>query len=440
MKIKLFLLGMCLLPISIHAQDMRPADETRHEEKQEKVLVLSLKDAQQYAINQNKSLQNASLEVKQAQAQRWQTIAAMLPQIDGALGYTNMCGYEIDFGGGFSQPMLPYFNTKATASVGLSGQGIVGALIGTLAMEMQDVNYQKSEAELRSNVLSTYASVLVMEDIVSLLDSSLLNIENLAIMTQQAVNVGTQEQTAADQILVRVNTLKNNINANKRNVELAYNSLRVLLGLDAETQLVLTDKMDNLLNAEQILTLLGEDFNLNNNFDYQLLQKNAELAKKNVTMAGVAYAPTVSAYYQFSYQKYFGEGGFAMNPPHTVGVSLSVPIWSSGKRASAVTEKKLAYKAAQNTLEETTDQLGIQYQQLRYNLSNAYETYMNERDNIDVTKRVFANTTNKYQHGAASNLELTNASNDLISAQSTYVQAALTLINAQVELTKFLNN
>ena len=65
---------------------------------------------------------------------------------------------------------------------------------------------------------------------------------------------------------------------------------------------------------------------------------------------------------------------------------------------------------------------------------------MNERDNIEVTKRVFRNTTNKFEHGVASSLELTNASNDLISAQSSYVQAVMSLVNAQVELAKFLNN
>ena len=65
---------------------------------------------------------------------------------------------------------------------------------------------------------------------------------------------------------------------------------------------------------------------------------------------------------------------------------------------------------------------------------------MNEKDNIDVAQRVFASATNKYKYGASSNLELTNASNDLINAQSTYVQAVLSLVNAQVELEKFLNN
>ena len=102
-------------------------------------------------------------------------------------------------------------------------------------------------------------------------------------------------------------------------------------------------------------------------------------------------------------------------------------------------EKKIALEEARNTFEETADNLGIQNEQLRYNLQNAYETYTNEQENMGVTQRVFDNTSLKFQQGVASNLDLVNASNDLITAQSTYVQAVLTLVNAEVELEKFLN-
>ncbi|MBQ9144702.1 MAG: TolC family protein, partial [Paludibacteraceae bacterium] len=108
-------------------------------------------------------------------------------------------------------------------------------------------------------------------------------------------------------------------------------------------------------------------------------------------------------------------------------------------RAAGVVEKKIALEEARNTFEETADNLGIQNEQLRYNLQNAYETYTNEQENMGVTQRVFDNTSLKFQQGVASNLDLVNASNDLITAQSTYVQAVLTLVNAEVELEKFLN-
>ncbi|MBO4738958.1 MAG: TolC family protein [Bacteroidales bacterium] len=402
-------------------------------------LSLSVKDAEQYAIEHNKTMENANLEIKKAEAARWQSIASMLPQVEGSAGYTNMCGYEINFGV-MSRKMLPYINIGTQASIALNGQLIVAALLSNLAIEMQDITRSQSESNLRANVKTTYLAVLIEDEIIQLLDSSLQNIQSLAEITQNAVNAGAAEQTSADQIKVRVNTLNNNINMQKRNRELALNSMRVLLAVPAETELVLTETIDDILAAEKVQTLLDENFVIARNHNYQLLQKNVDLAKKQVVLASMAYTPTISAFYQYNYRKDIGDGGFSMSPPHTVGVSMSVPLFSSGKKGAAIEEKKIAYMEAQNTFEETTDNLNIQYQQLRYNLSNAYETYLNEKDNLDVTQRVFASTTNKYQWGTVSTLELTNASNDLISAQSNYVQAVLTLVNAQVELEKFLNS
>ena len=402
-------------------------------------LSLSLSEAQDYAVATNRSLRNADLAVQKAYAQRWQTIAAMLPQVDMSWAFQSMMGYEMVLGG---MPIAMNDNGTlgVTASVGINGQAIVGALLNSIAIDMQKLNLQQSEDNLRANVKSSYASVLVLEDVVKLLDASLKNIENLAAMTQRSVDVGVAEQTTADQIQVRVNTLKNNINANKRSTQLAINALKVLLNVPVETELTLTSKLDDMLSAEAILQLLGKDFVLENNLSYQTLAKNVELAKTNVHMAGWAYGPTVAIGYQYSEKSYFGKSeGLNMTPPNALSVSVSMPLWSSGKRAAGVVEKKIALEEARNTFAETTDNLGIQNEQLRYNVQNGYETYLTEKDNMDVTQRIFESTTKKFNQGVASNLELVNASNDLITAQSTYVQAVLSLVNAQVELEKFLN-
>ena len=414
------------------------------------VLSLSLKEAQNYAVKQNRTLRNASLAVQEAYAQRWQTIAAMLPQVDGSYSYSNYLGYTATM----SMPTgLPAPNDTrtidinmpnvgafgVTASMGINGQGIVGALLNNVAIKMKKIALEKSENELRSSVMSAYVSVLALQSITGLLDSSLVNIQDLEQMTQNAVNVGAAEQTSADQIRVRVNTLKNNINAQKRNVELATNSLKVLLDVPVETELILTENMDEVLSPERVLNLLSADFAIENNLNYQMLQQQVELAKRNVHMAGWAYGPTVSLAYNFTDQHYYGEGGMRMTPPNVIQVSVRMPLWSSGKRAAGVVEKKIALEEAKNTLSETTDNLEIQYRQLCFDLTNAYETYLNEKDNIDVTRRVFNSATEKFKWGATSNLELTNASNDLINAQSTYVQAMLSLIQAQSELEEFLN-
>lgn len=440
-KLILFFAAMLAMSTAVKAEDhvMAATKSQQPTAQSQETLRLSLKDAQEYAIRQNRTLKNAELAVQEAYAARWQTIAAMLPQVDGSYAYSNYFGYSATMGT-FTINMPNQGALGVTASVGINGQGVVGALMNNVAIDMQKISLEKSESELRGSVMSSYVSVQALQSISALLDSSLTNIQELESMTQQAVNVGAAEQTSADQIRVRVNTLKNSINAQKRNIELATNSLKVLLDVPVETELVLTEELDAVLSPERVLTLLGENFAIENNLDYQLLQKNVELAKKNVAMAGWAYGPTVSLAYNYTNQQYYGEGGMRMTPPNVMQVSVRMPLWSSGKRAAGVVEKKIALEEAKNTLSETTDNLEIAYRQLCYNLTNAYETFVNEKDNIDVAQRVFASATNKYKFGASSNMELTNASNDLINAQSSYVQAILNLVNAQVELEKFLNN
>ena len=441
----LFIISVLAMSTAVMAEDhvMAATKSAKEQTNVPKTLNLSLQEAQDYAIKQNRSLKNASLAVQEAYAARWQTIAAMLPQVDGSYSYSNYLGYSASMSMMGRDVKIDMPNVGAfgvTATVGINGQGIVGALLNNIAIDMKKISLEQSESQLRGSVMSSYVSVLALQSITNLLDSSLMNIQDLEAMTQHAVDAGAAEQTSADQIRVRVNTLKNSINVQKRSIELATNSLKVLLDVPVETELVLTEDINTMLSPERVINLLSENFAVENNLNYQLLKKQTDLAKTNVHMAGWAYGPTVSLAYNFSDQHYYGEGGMRMTPPNTVQVSVRMPLWSSGKRAAGVVEKKIAYEEAKNTLSEMTDNLAIQYRQLCFNLTNAYETYLNEKENIDVAQRVFASATNKYKYGASSNMELTNASNDLINAQSSYVQAMLSLVNAQVEVEDFLNN
>ena len=444
MKKVILLLTICSLSFGLYAEDhvMAATKSQKHKDAPE-AMRLSLAEAEEYALQQNRSLKNASLAVQEAYAARWQTIAAMLPQVDGSYSYSNYLGYSATMSTAMGEFKIDMPNVGAlgvTASMGLNAQAIIGVLLNNIAIDMKKIALEQSESQLTGSVMSAYVSVLALQSIAGLLDSSLVNIQELETITQHAVNAGAAEQTAADQIRVRVNTLKNSINMQRYSIELAMSSLKVLLDVPVETELTLTEDLDAVLSPERVLTLLAENFSIDNNLNYQLLQKQVELAKKNVHMAGWAYGPTLSVAYNYTDQHYYGEGGMRMTPPNVIQLSVRMPLWSSGKRAAGVVEKKIALEEAKNTLSETTANLEIQYHQLCFNLTNAYDTYLNEKDNIEVSQRVFASATNKYKYGASSNMELTNASNDLINAQSSYVQAILSLVNAQVELEKFLNN
>ena len=87
-----------------------------------------------------------------------------------------------------------------------------------------------------------------------------------------------------------------------------------------------------------------------------------------------------------------------------------------------------------------TDQLLIQEKQFRFNLRTGIEQYESQKQNVEVSKRVYDNINLKYQQGLVSSLDLTTANNNYLQAESSYINALLGLLNAQLELDKLLNN
>ena len=259
----LFIAAMLAMSTAVMAEDHVMAATKSQQSSaadQPKALSLSLKEAQDFAVKQNRTLKNASLAVQEAYAARWQTIAGMLPQVDGSYSYSNYLGYSATLSMAGAEMKINMPNVGAlgvTASMGLNGQAIVGVLLNNIAIEMKKLSLEQNECELRGSVMSAYVSVLALQSISALLDSSLINIQDLETMTRHAVEAGAAEATSADQIRVRVNTLKNNINAQKRSIELATNALKVLLDVPAETQLTLTENLDKVLSPESVLSLLG---------------------------------------------------------------------------------------------------------------------------------------------------------------------------------------
>ena len=391
-------------------------------------------EAMAYALEHNWDLQNSSLAVRQAEADRWGAIATMLPQVNGTLDYSNYMGYEMEFGEtGLAIAMPPYGSIGVNASMSVSGAQIISTLIGKLSIEMADVSHRQSQQEVAEQVRLLYFSALVSTQTVELLRRNLGTVRKLHELSQKSVDAGVAEQVDADQILVQVSTLETSINEAERGLEMIYNSMRLQMNVGFDKEIVLTQTLDDLMDVQHSLDLLYDDFILENNFSYQLALQSTELYRKQKNLAGWAYGPTLSAFYQYTGRKYFSdEMTMNMTPPNMIGLTLSIPIFSSGRNYTSFQKAKLDYQKQLNTLENTKMALNIQHRQLKYNLSSAYERYQTQVKNVEVSQAVFDNIGKKYEFGHASSLDVTNAATTLITAQSTYVQAALDYVTAQI--------
>jgi len=97
------------------------------------------------------------------------------------------------------------------------------------------------------------------------------NIKEVFEKTRAMYSVGMAEVTDVDQMAVQVTYLKNSANSAERQIELAYNLLRLQLGVDAESVLILTDNLDGILLRIDFESTLAEQFDLKENIDYRMM-------------------------------------------------------------------------------------------------------------------------------------------------------------------------
>lgn len=459
------------LTLTLALAAMTLAATAQNDATTEKTMRLSLSEAQDYAVQHNYALQNSALDVKKAEATRWQTLSSMLPQVKAGFDYQNMCGYEMNLGGRSSMgsmmpdsitiggvtmpisfpssggsgststsiPMNPSGTFSITASIALTGAQLVGTLLNRIAIDMANVTHRQSEQTTRANVKTAYTSILIMEQTVRLLDTSLQNMQQLLETTEASVRAGASEQVNADKLKVQVATMKSSINSTERSLNMLYNSLILLLGADVNSKLQLTTPIEQVLDVDYAAQLTMGGFHIEDNYNYQLLQQSERLARKQLTLAWMDFTPTISAYYQYSDKTYFGkDAGFNMTPPNMIGASVSLPLFQSGTRVAKIKGAKIDYQKNLNSKLQAEDGLKVQYNQLCYDLVSAIESYNIQRENLDVTRRVFRNVSEKYTYGRASNLEVTNASTDILNAQSNYIQAVMSVVKAQVALENLL--
>ncbi len=407
-------------------------------------LSLDIEAAKEYALKYNKTVQNSGLSITKSQEQRWEAIAAGLPQVSATADYTNSLGAEMSIQFQEDQPAteIPIkstsnFQLQATQLI-FNGNYLVGLQIAKLYKSLSEKTLVQTERDVISQVAENYYLVQVSSETLKILKENTANLKGIYKKTEPMVEVGMREKYELDQLSVQVNSVKNAQNAAERQYEMAKNMLRLQLGVGADTELELTDSLAVLLNLDEVKVNLAGVFDINNNADYQLMTIQEQMSKKQVNLQKSNYLPTLSGYY--SYTNKLKKGSFDMTPPHVVGLQLDIPVFSSGERRSKVRQARIDLETTQNSKSLLEDQLNIQYRQLVFNLKSALENYETQKQNIEVSREVYNNLKTKYEQGIISGIELTTADNNYLSAESDFLSAKLDVLKAQNELIKLTGN
>mgnify|MGYP000868244102 FL=1 len=405
-------------------------------------LVFDLEGAKQQAIQYNKTLKNSAMAIDKAQYQLKEAIAAGLPQVSSALDYSNAMGAKLSIR--FMEDAPPTeIPIKPTSNFNLqvgqllfSGPYFVGIELAKLGQTLTEASYEKSEQEILSQVMSGYHLVLMSGELLELLNKNVANLREVYRKTEAVVRVGMMERTDLDQLEVQIAALESSVHSTERQLEMARNMMRLLLGLEPGQAFDLKGNLNQALTALNG-TAPGE-FSVDMNPDFRLMTLQEKMTQKQIKMEYAAFLPTLTSFY--SRTEKILKPDFDMSPKNMIGLNLSIPIFSGGQRMARVRQARVDLETMHNTRALLADQLSVQERQLQFNLKNAGETYLNQVKNLEVARRVYHSLQLKFEQGLISGLELVTADNNYVRAETDYLSSVYQLLQARVDLDTLYGN
>jgi len=424
----------------------------------------TLTEAQAYALENSYSVKGTDYDIQVAKKKVWETIADGLPQIDFSADYSNnlkltKSPLPIEFANVIramsgeptsNEPMFVSFAQRYSSSAGITvnqkifdGSYIVGTMAAKVYLQLSKDQKEKSEIEIKDAVAQAYYTVLVADENYKTIKENLDINEKLLRETDAYFQNGFREELDVDQIRLNLNNSKTQLADAKRAIRTSLIVLKYTMGVDVDNKIELTNSLDNLVNPLRSETPVISGYDVNDHIDYKIMTtqlKSQDLLIKNEQ---ADYLPNISAFYTYSKNASADDSNiFKSKVPwfnsSVLGVKVSMPIFSAGKRRSRVKQQKIEYMALENDLLMTEQNLKKDLSISFSNLLNAQEKYENDREGSEIAKRIYDRTRIKFNEGISTSTELSENEKQYLDSHSNYINSTLQLLNSKIAFQKAL--
>ncbi len=415
----------------------------------------SLKEAIQYAQENNYNAINSKKDIDKAIQKRREVIAMGLPQVNGNIGYQNNIDIQKSaipgeiFGGPPGSFQVAAFGIThigaASASVSqliFNGSYLVGLQSSKLYLKIfNDIN-QKTKTEIKNLTISSYGNVLIARESVLILEKNRKILEKLLSDSKEIYKNGLTEEENVEQLQLTLNSLNTSINELNSNKQLAEDLMKVILGIPLIENIELTDKLEGLTN-ENIAFVAGE-LDLDKNIDYTLQQNDLESKRLLIKLEQSKALPTLAAQYNIGANSFNNQFTFFNTSQRwyqysNVGINLSIPLFSGFERSARTAQAKIDYDISKIKLTEKEQTLMLEYKKAKTDYEYSIKKYNNAKDNLRLAERIESKQQTKFKEGLSTSFDFADAQRQLYAAQQEYLASMADIINKKAQLEKFTN-
>ena len=476
MKIRLprllLVAGSALMSIGAFAQE---TDTTQT------ATVITLDDALKIALSENASVRVADMEIERTGYARKGTYASLFPQIDltGSFQRTikkQVMYMDMDMSsimGGGDEAGAGDGTSDGTGSEAGSGEGapslggggievgrwnsysggvtaampIVNAqLWKSIRLSAKDVELavekaRSSRLDMVTQVKQAYYSVLLAKEAFNVYKDVYENAVDNFAQTERRYNAQKASELEYTRAKSTVAAAIPDVYNAESSVILALWQLKAVMGVDLDRNIDVSGSLEDF--SKEMFRDINEnsDPSLEYNTTLRQLEIQAEQLASTVRMQKAAYLPSIAANFSYSMIAMTNDFKFSeyqWSPYSYVGVSISIPIFSGGKRHNDVRQTKV--QAAQLDLQriETERQLKIAIRQYLNTMETNMKSFNSANEAVALARKAYDIAAKSYKVGKSTITELNDAQLTLTQASLAQSQAVYNFVVAKSNLEKTL--
>ena len=326
---------------------------------------------------------------------------------------------------------MPLVNFQLWESLRLSGDQV------ELAVEQA----RESRLGTVSSVKQAYYAILFAKEAYNVYNSVFENaVENykLTEMRYNAAKASELDLTRAKASMAAA--IPNLYNA-ENSVELALWQLKAVMGIDLDRNIDVAGSLEEYAGQMFSDIAEGESASLDGNTTLRQLAQQAEMMARQIRMAQYAYLPTLSMTFSYSYltqSDIFNLSQWRWFPSSTIGVSLSIPIFSGGQRYHAINQARVQADELDLQRENTERQLRIGIRQSLGTMDTAMRTYDAAKEALASAEKAYDVAVKSYQLGKSTLTDLNNTELTLTQSRLAVSQAVYNFVIAKAGLEQTL--
>jgi len=425
-RIRIFLL---LLPLLILAGNQRH---------------LSMNESIRIALEQNPNIKMVGEKINDAQQKVYLAYGSALPSV--SLQGTRIMDEKVQvIQNPFALPGAPssleldftmdyQYDVRVSQPLFTGGKIALGTLMARKGLNLVQSQYAQERNNLSFNVIQSYLGMLVSKEFLTVAEEGYNTAQEFYEISKLLYAQGMISKLDLLQTEVQAANLLPQKTRAENGVTMAAAGLRMLLGLDSSTEIVLTDKMSYNPGQYELDQLQAKA--LQNRTELKQMDISKSLSSMYVNIARSDFLPMVLLSY--SYSKFGNDLDIYSdwNDSYMVAVGFSYDLFKGGTRFTKVRQARIAERQVNYSYDALKAIVLFDVEQAYLRLVEAEKNILSQEKTVGQAEEAARLAKIQFREGTITNLQANQVTINLTAAKANYLQALFNYTLAEASIKK----